>query len=147
MFLQIFLNFTQLLLTSKTPQVYHLLFLLKRLKCNEPSLLLWFPLPPSLWPAEEPEDIPQNLTEDSEKKKHKKPKKIPNIHNAITGFEKAFEQFATSGTKNSKNTTVIDPEVGHPLTPKQSDIPPDSKPDASATQVRLVHLEDLCFDL
>lgn len=63
-------------------------------------------------------------------------KKMPYTHNAITGFEKAFEQFATSGTKNSKNAVVIRPEVGSPLTPKLSDIPPDSKLDASATQVR-----------
>nr|XP_046246824.1 lysine-specific demethylase 4B isoform X2 [Scatophagus argus] len=77
--------------------------------------------------ANEPEAKPQSLIEDSEKKKHKKPKKMLNTNNAITGFEEAFEQFATSSSKNSKNATVGRPEVGSPLTPKQSDVPADSK--------------------
>nr|XP_020452382.1 lysine-specific demethylase 4B-like [Monopterus albus] len=71
---------------------------------------------------------PQNLTEDFEKKKQKKLKKTSNIHNSITGFEEAFKQFATSSTKNSKNT------MGNPLTPRQSDIPADSKLDVNTTQ-------------
>ncbi|XP_070764395.1 lysine-specific demethylase 4B [Enoplosus armatus] len=84
--------------------------------------------------AQEPEAKPQNLTEDIEKKKQKKPKKMSSIHNSITGFEQAFEQFATSGIKNSKNAMVSHPEVGNPLTPRQSDIPVDNKLDVSATQ-------------
>lgn len=97
--------------------------------------------------AQEPEDVPPNLAEEGEKKKHKKPKKISNIHNAITGFEKAFEQFATAGAKNSKNTAATHSEVETPLTPEQSDITPDSKLDASSTQVRLVHLREFSFDM
>lgn len=103
--------------------------------------------PPSLWPAQEPEEVPPNLTEEGEKKKHKKPKKTSNIHNAMTGFEKAFEQFATAGAKTSNNTAATHSEVGPPLVPEQSDITPDSKLDASSTQVKLVHLEDLSFDM
>lgn len=99
---------------------------------------LLLPSPLFLLPAQEPEAKPQYLTEDIEKKKHKKPKKITNTHNSITGFEKAFEKFATAGVKNSKNTAFIDTEVGNPLTPKQSDTPPDSKLDMSASQVRFV---------
>lgn len=86
-------------------------------------------------PAQEPKAKPPNLTEDIEKKKQKKQKKMSNIHSSITGFEEAFEQFATSGIKNSKNTMVTHPEVGNPLTPRQSDIPADNKLDVSATQV------------
>ncbi|XP_045905600.1 lysine-specific demethylase 4B isoform X1 [Micropterus dolomieu] len=78
--------------------------------------------------AQKPEAKPQNLTEDMEKKKQKKPKKS-NIHSAITGFEQAFEQFATSGIKNSKTAMVSHP--GSSLTPRQSDVP---AVDVSATQ-------------
>ncbi|XP_044056520.1 lysine-specific demethylase 4B [Siniperca chuatsi] len=84
--------------------------------------------------AQEPKAKPQNLTEDIEKKKQKKPKKMSNIRNAMTGFEQAFEQFATSGIKNSKQAMVSHPEVGKPLNPRQSDIPADNKLDVSATQ-------------
>lgn len=105
---------------------------------------LLLPSPLSLWPAQEPEAKPQYLTEDIEKKKHKKPKKITNTHNSITGFEEAFEKFATAGVKNS-NTAFIDTEVGNPLTPKQSDTSPDSKLDMSTSQVRFVII--FLFDL
>lgn len=84
-------------------------------------------------PAQELEAKPQNLTEDTEKKKQKKPKKMSNIHNSITGFEEAFEQFATSSVKNSKNA-IISSQVG-------SEIPDDKKLDVSATQVRLIRTE------
>ncbi|XP_078114878.1 lysine-specific demethylase 4B isoform X2 [Sander vitreus] len=80
--------------------------------------------------AQEPEAKSENLTEDPEKKKHKKPKKISNIHNAITGFEEAFEQFATSNIKTSKNTMASHSELGNLLAPRQSDIPADNKLDA-----------------
>lgn len=80
-----------------------------------------------------------------EKKKHKKPKKLPNTHQAMTGFEKAFEQFATSAVINSSNTTDGGSDSGNPLSPKQSDIPLESKLDVSVTQFRAVHLGDFCF--
>lgn len=127
--------------------VYHLLSLHERIEFND-SLPFCAPPPHSFSSAaREAEDVPPNLTEEGEKKKHKKPKKISNIHNAITGFEKAFEQFATAGAKNSKSTAATHSEVGNPLTPEQSDITPDSKLDASSTQVRLVHLGDFSSDM
>lgn len=91
-------------------------------------------------PAQELEAKPQNLTEDTEKKKQKKQKKMSNIHNSITGFEEAFEQFATSTVKNSKNA-IISGQVGNRLNPSQSEIPGDKKLDVSATQVRLIMTE------
>ncbi|XP_068563628.1 lysine-specific demethylase 4B isoform X1 [Cebidichthys violaceus] len=78
--------------------------------------------------VEEAEAKPQNLTEDTEKKKQKKSKKMSNIHNAITGFEEAFEQFATSSIKTSKNSVVGQPEEG------ESDLPADNKLEVSVTQ-------------
>lgn len=92
-------------------------------------------------PAQELEAKPQNLTEDSEKKKQKKPKKTSNIPNAITGFEEAFEQFATSSIRNSKNAMVSHSEMGKPLTPRQSDTPVDNKLEVSATQVKFFMTE------
>ncbi|XP_068445820.1 lysine-specific demethylase 4B isoform X2 [Clinocottus analis] len=59
---------------------------------------------------EEPEAKPHNLIEDPDKKKHKRPKKMSNIHKAITGFEEAFEQFATSSVKTSSNSAIIKQE-------------------------------------
>lgn len=85
--------------------------------------------------AQEPEAKPQNLTEDIEKKKQKKQKKMSNVPNSVTGFQEAFEEFATSGIKNSKTPTASHLEVGNPLTQRASDIPADSKLDVSATQV------------
>ncbi|XP_051232103.1 lysine-specific demethylase 4B isoform X1 [Dicentrarchus labrax] len=84
--------------------------------------------------AEEPEAKPQILTEDIDKKKHKKPKKMSIAHDTMTGFEEAFKQFATSSIKKSKNATVSDTEVESPLASRPSDIPADSKLDATATQ-------------
>uniref|UniRef100_A0A671UEH2 Lysine-specific demethylase 4B n=1 Tax=Sparus aurata TaxID=8175 RepID=A0A671UEH2_SPAAU len=78
-------------------------------------VFLHFPLPTT-----EPEAKPQNLMEDIEKKKPKKPKKTTNT--SITGFEEAFEQFATSNIKTSNNVSFA-AEVAKPLIPKQSDIP------------------------
>ncbi|KAI3368663.1 hypothetical protein L3Q82_025665, partial [Scortum barcoo] len=78
--------------------------------------------------AQEPGAKPQNLTEDFEKKKQKKPKKTSNIHNAMTGFEEAFEQFATSSIKTSKKAVGTHPGAG------QSDSPAEKKLDVSATQ-------------
>lgn len=92
---------------------------------DEPSKLLWiffFLLYFSL-AEKEPEAKPQNVTEDIEKKKQKKQKKMSNIESSSTGFQEAFEQFATSANNNSKIT------VG------ASDIPADNKLDVSATQV------------
>ncbi|XP_034385841.1 lysine-specific demethylase 4B isoform X1 [Cyclopterus lumpus] len=83
---------------------------------------------------EEPEAKPQNLTEDTAKKKPKKSKKMSTIHNAITGFEEAFEQFATSSTKNNM---VIKREEGDLLTPIQSDLLADNKLDANFSKVKM----------
>lgn len=84
-------------------------------------------------PAPETESIPQNLTDDIEKKKQKKPKKVSIVPKAMTGFEQAFEQYATSGFKS------LDGVVSNPDTqsPTDGDIPEDNKMDVSATQVRL----------
>lgn len=100
---------------------------------NEPSLSFSLPTPSSLWPKKEHEAKPQNLIENIENKKHKKLKKIQHTHTSITGFEKAFEQFATAGVKDSEVTIVTGPELGNPLTPKQSDLPPEGMLEVSAT--------------
>lgn len=84
-----------------------------------------------------PEAKPQSSTEDSEKKKQKKPKKMSNAHNVITGFEAAFEQFATSGIRNSNSIMAIRPEVGKPLTSSPSGIPADSKLDACYSKMKM----------
>ncbi|KAK2835382.1 hypothetical protein Q5P01_015866 [Channa striata] len=83
--------------------------------------------------VEEFEVKAQNLTEDTEKRKHKKQKKMSNSHNSITGFEEVFEQFATSGNKDSKNAGI----GGHMLNsvnPNQAELPVDTKLDMTATQ-------------
>ncbi|XP_026178760.1 lysine-specific demethylase 4B isoform X2 [Mastacembelus armatus] len=84
--------------------------------------------------VEELEAKPQNLTGDTEKKKPKKPKKMSNMYNSMTGFEEAFEQFATSGIKNSKNTMVNHAGMGNSQSSRQSDIPAEGKLDLSAAQ-------------
>ncbi|XP_029988133.1 lysine-specific demethylase 4B isoform X4 [Sphaeramia orbicularis] len=77
--------------------------------------------------APAPEVKSEVPAEEAEKRKPKKQKKMtPFIPNAITGFEAAFEQFATSGMKGAL--------VGNPLTPKQGDVPGDNKLDVNATQ-------------
>ncbi|XP_069009482.1 lysine-specific demethylase 4B [Embiotoca jacksoni] len=81
--------------------------------------------------AQEAEAKPQIMTEDIEKKKQKKQKKMTSFQNAITGFEEAFEQFATSGIKNSKKGMVRHLDS---LSLKQSGEPADDKVDVSATQ-------------
>ena len=98
---------------------------------------------------EEPEAKPQNLTEDIEKKKHKKPKKISPTNNPMTGFEEAFQQFATSGIKKEKKAVVSPPPVVNPATQRPIDIPAESKPDISTTQVSFSSskLMDLSFEL
>ncbi|KAM6922077.1 lysine-specific demethylase 4B [Xenentodon cancila] len=50
----------------------------------------------------EPEAKPQSLADDAEKKKLKKPKRTSNSQTITSGFEQAFEQFATSSVNNSK---------------------------------------------
>lgn len=72
------------------------------------------------------------MTDDIEKKKQRKPKKISSGQNAITGFEEAFKQFATSDDKNSKRDTARHLDT---LSPRHSDILADNKMDVSATQV------------
>lgn len=83
----------------------------------------------------EPEENPQSLTESLDNKKHKKPKKILNAHTSITGFEKAFEQFATASVQNSQYDMDIGSEVGGPLTPKQTELPQENQVDLSPPQV------------
>uniref|UniRef100_A0AAQ5XSE9 [histone H3]-trimethyl-L-lysine(9) demethylase n=1 Tax=Amphiprion ocellaris TaxID=80972 RepID=A0AAQ5XSE9_AMPOC len=83
------------------------------------------------WRQHQPEAKPQNLTDDVEKKKPKKPKKISNIQSAMTGFEEAFQQFATSGINNSKKAMASHVDT---LSPRHNDIPADNKMDMSATQ-------------
>lgn len=87
--------------------------------------------------AKESETKPQNLTEDIEKKKQKKQKKTSNIQNPATGFQEAFEQFATSGPKNSKTTMASHPETGNPLTQRASDISADNKLDACYSKMKM----------
>lgn len=92
----------------------------------------------SHWPDQDLEDVPQPCTaEDVEKKKYKKPKKLSASHQAMTGFEKAFEQFATSATIDSNDTKVVD-------SPMQSEIPSETKLDVSATSLTGVHPVELC---
>ncbi|XP_006792065.1 lysine-specific demethylase 4B [Neolamprologus brichardi] len=81
--------------------------------------------------GQEQETKPQNLTDDIEKKKQRKPKKISSGQNAITGFEEAFKQFATSDDKNSKRDTARHLDT---LSLRHSDILADNKMDVSATQ-------------
>lgn len=90
-------------------------------------------------PEPEPqfEENPQNLTESIDNKKHKKPKKILNTHTSITGFEKAFEQFATASVQNSHDDMDIGSEVGGPLIPKRTELPQENQLDLSPTQVCL----------
>uniref|UniRef100_A0A3Q1GG67 Lysine-specific demethylase 4B n=1 Tax=Acanthochromis polyacanthus TaxID=80966 RepID=A0A3Q1GG67_9TELE len=84
--------------------------------------------------VEEPEAKPQNLTDDVEKKKPKKPKKISNIQSAMTGFEEAFQQFATSGINNSKKATASRVRT---VSPRHNDIPADNKMDASYSKMKM----------
>lgn len=86
----------------------------------------------------EPEEKPQNLTEKIDDKKHKKPKKTLNTHTSITGFEKAFEQFATASVQTSQDKMDIGSEVGGPLSPKQTEPPQTNQLDLSPTQVCIV---------
>uniref|UniRef100_A0A672JPK5 [histone H3]-trimethyl-L-lysine(9) demethylase n=1 Tax=Salarias fasciatus TaxID=181472 RepID=A0A672JPK5_SALFA len=78
---------------------------------------------------EEETDMKQQiLPDDLKEKRQKKPKKISNLHSAITGFEEAFEQFATSSVKNSKKATADPSLSGH------SNGPADIMKDVGTTQ-------------
>lgn len=68
-----------------------------------------------------------------DKKKHKKPKKPPTAHQAMTGFEKAFEQFATSTVIDTKDAGAVPVS---PLSLMQGDVPSESKLDVSCTSYR-----------
>ncbi|TNM87823.1 hypothetical protein fugu_006044, partial [Takifugu bimaculatus] len=83
-------------------------------------------------PEPEPEAKPPNLTENIDNKKHKKPKKIVNTHTSITGFEKAFEQFATASVQSSTEDMDLGSEAGEPPTLKQ--ISQENQLDLSPTQ-------------
>uniref|UniRef100_H3CXI4 Lysine-specific demethylase 4B n=1 Tax=Tetraodon nigroviridis TaxID=99883 RepID=H3CXI4_TETNG len=85
-------------------------------------------------PEAELEENPQNLTEGIDNKTHKKPKKILNTHTSITGFEKAFEQFATASVQNTQDGMDIGSEEGGPLAPKQTELPQETQLDLSPTQ-------------
>lgn len=73
-------------------------------------------------------------------KKQKKPKKMLNTHTSITGFEKAFEQFATARVQDSQDDVDMDSEVGGPPTPKQTELPQEHQLDVSPTQVCLENI-------
>lgn len=73
------------------------------------------------------------MTENIDNKKHKKPKKILNTHTCITGFEKAFEQFATASVQNSAEDMDLGSEAGEPPTLKQ--ISQEDQLDLSPTEV------------
>lgn len=88
-------------------------------------------------PEPEAEAKPPNLTDAVDNKKHKKPKKILSTHTSITGFEKAFEQFATASVQNSKDDMGIDSEVGETLALKESEGPQEKALELSPTQVCL----------
>ncbi|XP_075896722.1 lysine-specific demethylase 4B isoform X2 [Nelusetta ayraudi] len=75
--------------------------------------------------------------EDVDKKKHKKQKKPPAAHQAMTGFEKAFEQFATSAVIDSRNTKDAGAAAGSPLPLMQSEISSESKLDASFPKMKM----------
>uniref|UniRef100_A0A667XJ78 [histone H3]-trimethyl-L-lysine(9) demethylase n=1 Tax=Myripristis murdjan TaxID=586833 RepID=A0A667XJ78_9TELE len=78
--------------------------------------------------VEEPKASPQSLTtEDVEKKKQKKQKKF-HVPQAITGFEEAFEQFATSGMNKTNINTAKSPKHKMPTEVKKSRRHPLSKP-------------------
>lgn len=91
-------------------------------------------------PKPELEEKPQNLTESIDNKKQKKPKKMLTTHTSITGFEKAFEQFATARVQDSQEDVDMDSEVGGPSTPKQTELPQENQLDVSAAQVSLENI-------
>lgn len=62
---------------------------------------------------------------------------ILNTHTSITGFEKAFEQFATASVQNSQDDMDIGSEEGGPLAPKQTGLTQGNQLDLSPTQVCL----------
>lgn len=58
-----------------------------------------------------------------------------NTHTSITGFEKAFEQFATASVQSSTEDMDLGSEAGEPPTLKQ--ISQENQLDLSPTQVCL----------
>lgn len=96
-----------------------------------PSLKLFLPSPAQEpEPEAEPEAKPQDLADDAEKKKLKKLKRMSNTQTIMSGFEEAFEQFATSTINNSKKTMF-----SHFNT-----VSTNNNMEVSATQVRLGNL-------
>uniref|UniRef100_A0A3Q2PMD7 Lysine-specific demethylase 4B n=1 Tax=Fundulus heteroclitus TaxID=8078 RepID=A0A3Q2PMD7_FUNHE len=57
------------------------------------------------------ETKPPYLVEEIEKKKQKKQKRMSNIQGPISGFEEAFEKFATSAKKNADILSITDEDV------------------------------------
>ncbi|CAJ1060809.1 lysine-specific demethylase 4B-like [Xyrichtys novacula] len=86
--------------------------------------------------AQELETKPQNLLEDIEKKKQKKTKKVSNIQNTMCGFQEVFEQFATSGKVYSASS-MPPQEDANPLSPRQSEFPADTKPEACYSKMKM----------
>ncbi|XP_034035061.1 LOW QUALITY PROTEIN: lysine-specific demethylase 4B [Thalassophryne amazonica] len=78
--------------------------------------------------AQDPEAELQDLTEDMDTKKQKKQKKSVNFQHPMTGFEEAFEQFATSISSSSK--AVSDGSK----TSSESDVTADVKMDVNPAQ-------------
>nr|XP_015826271.2 lysine-specific demethylase 4B [Nothobranchius furzeri] len=76
--------------------------------------------------AKEPEVKTQNLTEDIEKKKQKNLKRMSNTF--LSGFEEAFEQFATGGVESSKSMAIDS------LPPVHKEVPANTKLDTATPQ-------------
>lgn len=93
----------------------------------------------------EPDVKPQNLIEEIEKKKQKQQKSMFPIQmgefKAVSGFEEAFQEFATSGIQNSQKNMAI--RFDTPLVRKE--LPAQKTMDVSGTQVRTDMIKSWSF--
>lgn len=78
-----------------------------------------------------PVQDPEQLTEEEEMKEEKP--KMSHINSAITGFEKAFEQFATGGVQSHVTNPVSRP-----------DILKDNKPDVGGFLFLIILVVSIC---
>lgn len=78
-----------------------------------------------------PVQDPEQLTEEEEMKEEKP--KMSHINSAITGFEKAFEQFATGGIQSHVTNPVSRP-----------DILKDNKPDVGGFFFLIILVVSIC---
>lgn len=78
-----------------------------------------------------PVQDPEQLTEEEEMKEEKP--KMSHINSAITGFEKAFEQFATGGVQSHVTNPVSRP-----------DILKDNKPDVGGFFFLIILVVSIC---